>query len=158
MEEVFNNRMYFSPPCGVQRIDTDGNCQWKALSWACFGTTNNHAQIRHRVCAEIQNNWSHYKDFVLDQESYVQKMSKQGAWGDHCTLNAFCNVYEQHVLIMCKGQPPLMIQPTRNVHGIKANQWLVVVYDHGSMHYNSVNPYYASPTSLFIRKTKSNHS
>ena len=158
MEHLLQNRMYFAPPCAIQPVDSDGNCQWKALSWACFGTDQKYAQIRHRVCNEIKNNWQHYKGFILDSDSYLQKMSKDGTWGDHCTLNAFCNVYEQHVLVLdARNESPMMLEPTRNKNNVKASQWVVIVYDHIKMHYSSVHPYYASPTSLFLRKLKSHH-
>lgn len=143
----------------MQRIDTDGNCQWKSLSWACFGDTTHHAQIRSRVCKEIQNNWSHYKYFVTNSDTYVQKMQMLGTWGDHCTLTAFCNVYNQHVLLLRVNDTPVLIAPSNAAdRHVKANEWLVLVYDRSAMHYCSVTPYYSSPTSSYLREVQSKHS
>ncbi len=154
LSDQLADRMHFSPACSIHPIDSDGNCQWKALSWACFGDTHHHVQIRNRVCNEIRTHWSHYKDFVVNADTYVHEMSKIGTWGDHCTLVAFCNVYDQHLLVMRNNQEPIMVQPASTNTDVKASQWIVVVYNQVKNHYSSVYPYYASPTGLFLGKVR----
>lgn len=157
MDKKLNNSLLFFPPCRVHPIDADGNCQWKSLSWACFGTPKYHQKIRNRVCIEIETNWSHYGDFIVDEakENYVRHMSKAGSWGDHCTLAAFCNVYHQFVLLMDFDNPPVMVKPRQEKKKVKASEWLVITYDNSKMHYSSVDPYYSSPTSKFLRRISS---
>lgn len=127
------------------------------MSWACFGTTEYHAQIRNRVCSEIQSHWDFYNEFILDEErkNYLANMRKTGTWGDHRTLQAFCNVYNQHVCLMDLEGKPILVKPSKEKKNVKASEWLVITYDKYSMHYDSVDPYYSSPTAKMVRRAQS---
>ena len=142
-------RFGFVPPCRVSRIDGDGNCQFKALSTSCFGTDNRHLRIRRTVCDYMERNWDLYKDSVTTPD-YLQRMRAAGTWGDHLTLDAFSNAYDEQVIVMRADNAPTLIQPRTSSSNQK--DWKAVVYS-GS-HYSACDPWFSTPTQQYIEKWK----
>lgn len=142
-------RFGFVPPCDVSSIDADGNCQFKALSKSCFGTDNRHLRIRRTVCDYMEQNWDHYKESVTTP-NYLQRMRTAGTWGDHLTLDAFANAYDEQVIVMRANDTPNLIQPRTSAKNHK--DWKAVVYS-GS-HYSACDPWFATPTQQYIEKWK----
>ena len=140
-------RFSFTPPCTVGFTDGDGNCQFKALSTSCFGTDNRHLRIRRTVCDYMQQNWDVYKDSVVTPH-YLERMRQPGTWGDHLTLDAFCNAYGEQVIVVRPGDAPTLLR-SRNcdTHG---EDWKAIVYSQD--HYSACNPWFSTPTQQYIEK------
>ena len=139
----------FCPPCSVGHTDGDGNCQFKALSTACFGTDNRHMRIRRTICDYMERNWDVYKDSVTTRD-YLSRMRQLGTWGDHLTLDAFCNAYDEQVIVVRFGDEPNLIQS--RAAGNDTPDWKTIVYS-GS-HYSSCDPWFATPTRAYIERCR----
>lgn len=143
---MYKSRDYCTPPLrGLHAIPGDGNCQFAALSYASFGTPGRHRAIRTTVCDYIEKNWDDYRESVT-QENYVQHMRKGGTWGDHVTLDAFCNAYGVQVMVLRDSGPPTLCQPKDMADDAKDCK--IIAY-HGS-HYNAYDPWYSTATSKYI--------
>ena len=140
-------RKSFCPPCSVASIDGDGNCQFKALSTSCFGTDNRHARIRRTVCDYMEKHWDEYKDSVTTP-NYVSRMRNSGTWGDHLTLDAFCNAYDQQVIVVRPQDAPTLMKPRRT--SPEQKDWKAVVYSNS--HYSACQPWFATPTDQYIER------
>ena len=144
-------QLSFCPPCSAGRTDADGNCQFKALSTSCFGTDNRHLRIRRVVCDYMERNWDKYKESVTTSD-YVDRMRRPGTWGDHLTLDAFCNAYGENVIVMRPDGSPTLLQSRT---GASSNgDWKAIVYSASRHHYTCCDPWFATPTSQYIEKWK----
>jgi len=138
---------HFTPPSVPHGISADGNCQFKALSWASFGTPERHLGIRRVVCDYLDEHWDVYKDSVV-RDDYVQNMRRAGEWGDHITLDAFCNAYNDHVMVLRPDSTPSLFGP-RNSSESSPN-YKAIIYS-GS-HYSACDPWFSTPTRQYIRR------
>ena len=138
------------PASYVYSIPGDGNCQFSALSWACYGTMSRQRSIRHAVCDYIEENWDVYKESVTDNDlNYVSRMRHDGQWGDNITLDAFCNCYGLSVAVLRPNDKPWFFSPRgTSVEGV--NDYRTVVYSNG--HYNACDPWFTKPTLHYIDK------
>ncbi|EGC29728.1 hypothetical protein DICPUDRAFT_84282 [Dictyostelium purpureum] len=90
-------------------IPGDGNCQMHALSDQVFGDLNHGPEIRRAIVAWLRDN----KNFTLnngaklsqfantnDWNSYCNRMSRNGTWGDHLTLLAASELLKSQITII----------------------------------------------------------
>lgn len=73
-----------------REVEGDGNCQFRALSDQIYASQEHHMLVRMQAVEQLLLAADRYKDYVVAQtyDEYVQKMSLEGAWGDHVTLQA----------------------------------------------------------------------
>ena len=119
-------------------IKGDGNCQFRSLSDQLFGTPDRHVEVRRMVIAQLMRNADDYSVFVPDDYSdYVRKMSKDGEWGDHLTLQAASDVYGRRICVLSTYEKNFLIEITpknmRNPRVLWLSFWAEV-------HYNSIYP------------------
>mmetsp|Transcript_3617 Transcript_3617/g.12048 ORF Transcript_3617/g.12048 Transcript_3617/m.12048 type:complete len:218 (+) Transcript_3617:173-826(+) len=71
-------------------IEGDGNCQFRAISDQIYGSQQHHGLVRAACVEQLLLGRERYKDYVIAEnfEEYVEKMAKDGEWGDHVTLKA----------------------------------------------------------------------
>merc|ERR1712060_561483 len=82
-------------------VQPDGNCQFRALSLQLNGTEDGHAFLRSRIVEHLKKESEQYKDFVLEEyPHYLQRMAKNGAWGDNVTLQAASDVLGKNIWIL----------------------------------------------------------
>merc|ERR1711964_568591 len=77
----------------------DGNCQFRALSYALYGTQEEHELVRAQVINRIRMNRALFEPYFPSQagpESFdgkLNELSKLGKWGDNVTLTAAAGVF-----------------------------------------------------------------
>ncbi|KAG5515545.1 hypothetical protein RHGRI_036551 [Rhododendron griersonianum] len=70
-------------------IQGDGNCQFRALSDQFYRTPEHHKFVRQEVVNQLKSCPEVYEGYVpMAYGDYLKKMSKNGEWGDHVTLQA----------------------------------------------------------------------
>ena len=78
----------------------DGNCQFRSLAHAFYGTAERHMHVRRRACGYIAGEGRRRFGAYLGPDGvdeYVARMSCNGTWGDELTLRAIAE--EFHVVI-----------------------------------------------------------
>ena len=53
----------------VIKIDADGNCLFKAISFCVYNTQSKHLELRQRVVNHVSQNWDFHKDFIIGDTS-----------------------------------------------------------------------------------------
>lgn len=98
----------------IRPVEADGNCQFRALSAQLYGDEGHHAALRARVAAQLRERRERYENFVHESyDQYVDRMSRNGEWGDNVTLQAASDVLgcEIHVLTDQPGSGCLELSP-----------------------------------------------
>ncbi|XP_071910551.1 OVARIAN TUMOR DOMAIN-containing deubiquitinating enzyme 12 isoform X2 [Coffea arabica] len=71
------------------KVQGDGNCQFRALSDQVYRTPEHHESVRQQVVSQLQAHPEMYEGYVpMEYSEYINRMSKNGEWGDHVTLQA----------------------------------------------------------------------
>ena len=66
----------------------------RALSEQLYCNEDTHKAIRARVVEHLRDNETKYAGFVEGTyKGYVDKMSRDGSWGDNTTLQVFANIH-----------------------------------------------------------------
>ncbi|XP_038904129.1 OVARIAN TUMOR DOMAIN-containing deubiquitinating enzyme 10-like isoform X2 [Benincasa hispida] len=77
-----------------RKVQGDGNCQFRALSDQLYGTPDNHELVRQKVVNQLMSHPEIYEGYVpMAYDDYLEKMSRNGEWGDHVTLQAAVDSY-----------------------------------------------------------------
>lgn len=104
-------------------VEGDGNCQFRAVSDQLYGEQEHHGLVRSMCVDQLLCAAERYRDYVLAEsfDGYVQKMSMDGEWGDHVTLQALSDYlgveinlvtsFESAGLIRVTPRPPAPGQP-----------------------------------------------
>ncbi|KAG8460407.1 hypothetical protein KFE25_011898 [Diacronema lutheri] len=74
-------------------VHGDGNCQFRAIADQLYGDQEHHAVVRSMCVDQLLAAAERYRDYVVAEtyDGYVQKMSLDGEWGDHVTLQALAD-------------------------------------------------------------------
>lgn len=92
----------------------DGNCQFRALAQQLHGDEGRHSEIRAAAMKEMREYPELYADYVGGNfDDYLAKMSCDGEWGDHVTLQAICNALQVWVNIFTdvEDAPHIALRP-----------------------------------------------
>ncbi|KAI4378732.1 hypothetical protein MLD38_016170 [Melastoma candidum] len=120
------------------KVQGDGNCQFRALSDQIYRTPDNHEHVRQEIVKQLRNDRDLYEGYVpMDYDEYLFKMSQNGEWGDHVTLQAAADVYEAKIFVITSFKDTCYIEilPT----GQKPKQDLFLSF-WAEVHYNSIYP------------------
>ena len=137
------------PPASRYCIQGDGNCQFRALSWACYGSECRHAEVRETVCQYMQQNMDKYKDCMTSSQ-YVDDMRRQGTFGDQLTLQAFADSYRTNLLVLDDDEQATLVQASR---APKDSKYMTLLFERGN-HYNAVSPHDAYATNILLAQVK----
>jgi hypothetical protein len=121
-------------------IDADGNCQFRALADQLFSDQERHAELRIAAVNQLRSEPEHYGAFVHDEdwESYVQRMKRDGEWGDQRTLQAVADAYKvtAHVYSHDPEMPFPLVLPSQHLDTDR-----IIRLSHvPEVHYSSVHP------------------
>ena len=119
----------------VEPMAADGNCFFRALSDQRWGDDSHHAALRRDVVEYMKRNREAFEPFVEDDEkwdSYVARMSEDGAWAGNVELQAASVVCFANLCVHQAGQPRWEI-----TNYPLADRFFHVAYQDGD-HYNSV--------------------
>jgi hypothetical protein len=81
----------------------DGNCQFRSLACALYGTAERHMRVRRRACAHIAGEGRRRFEAYLGPggiDEYVARMSCDGTWGDELTLRAIAEEFSLVVSVI----------------------------------------------------------
>ncbi|KAG8390608.1 hypothetical protein BUALT_Bualt01G0101200 [Buddleja alternifolia] len=83
------------------KILGDGNCQFRSLSDQIYRTSEHHKFVREQVVNQLKSRPESYENYVpMAYGDYLKKMSKNGEWGDHITLQAAADWFGIKVFVI----------------------------------------------------------
>ncbi|XP_057478774.1 OVARIAN TUMOR DOMAIN-containing deubiquitinating enzyme 12-like [Actinidia eriantha] len=134
------------------RVEGDGNCQFRALSDQFYRTPKHHKFVRQEVVNQLKSHRDLYEGYVpMEYGEYLKKMSKSGEWGDHVTLQAAADSYGVKIFVVTsfKDTCSIEILPKfqKSIRVIFLSFWAEV-------HYNSIYPQGDLPPCDFRRKKR----
>lgn len=72
----------------------DGNCQFRSISNALYGSEQHHGLVRDTVVRYMAANKAEFEPYLgEDWRRYINDMAADGTWGDELTLRACCDAY-----------------------------------------------------------------
>lgn len=120
-------------------VEADGNCQFRALAQQLYGDESQHQSIRSRMVDQLKSTPECYSGFVHETfEDYVNRMSRDGQWGDNVTLQAASDMLgtEIHILTDQPGAEHLEVRPaSQNADQPQSPLWLAFLAE---VHYDAV--------------------
>lgn len=121
-----------------RKVQGDGNCQFRALSDQLYRTSEYHKHVRQQVVNQLKAHPEIYEGYVpMAYGEYVKRMSKNGEWGDHVTLQAAADLYGAKILIITSFKDTCYIEILPQVQ--KSKRVLLLSF-WAEVHYNSIYP------------------
>lgn len=83
----------------IIKIEQDGNCLFRAISYIIYKTQDRHREIRLQAVSRIVNEWEFYKHFVIDLtlEEYKNLLSRDGEFGSSMELTSISNLFPDYL-------------------------------------------------------------
>ena len=73
----------------------DGNCQFRALSFELFGTSEHYGYVRETVARLMQRKRDEFEPYVEGPwDDYVAALTNASSWGDELTLQASAEAWD----------------------------------------------------------------
>nr|XP_024384979.1 uncharacterized protein LOC112286871 isoform X1 [Physcomitrium patens] len=121
-----------------RRIAGDGNCQFRALSDQLYRSPDHHQFVRDKIVSQLTNLVDKYSGYIpMSYNEYLKKMSNNGEWGDHVTLQAAADYYGVKISLVTsfKDRCFIEIMPStrKSAREIYLSFW-------AEIHYNSIYP------------------
>ncbi|KAM4111044.1 hypothetical protein ACJW30_05G038300 [Castanea mollissima] len=119
-------------------VKGDGNCQFRALADQLYGDPDLHAFVREQVIEQLKSQLELYQNYVpMPYSDYLEKMSKEGEWGDHVTLQAAADRFGVKIFLITSFKDTCYIEILPHVQ--KSKRVLMLSF-WAETHYNSINP------------------
>ncbi|KAH8954241.1 hypothetical protein BDL97_08G069300 [Sphagnum fallax] len=94
-----------------QKIEGDGNCQFRALSDQLYHSPEYHNFVRDSVVKQLRMTPDAYSGYVqMEYGDYLEKMAKSGEWGDHVTLQAAADYYGVRISLVTSFKDTCFIE------------------------------------------------
>ncbi|XP_050378304.1 OVARIAN TUMOR DOMAIN-containing deubiquitinating enzyme 12-like [Argentina anserina] len=121
-----------------QKVQGDGNCQFRALSDQFYHSQERHDDVRREVVNKLKSNREIYEGYVpMEYDSYLKKMSKSGEWGDHVTLQAAADSYGVKILVLTSFKDTCCIEI---IPEVRKSKGVIRLSFWAEVHYNSIYP------------------
>uniref|UniRef100_A0A7N0TWD9 ubiquitinyl hydrolase 1 n=1 Tax=Kalanchoe fedtschenkoi TaxID=63787 RepID=A0A7N0TWD9_KALFE len=135
------------------KVQGDGNCQFRALSDQFYRTIEHHEFVRQQVVDQLKSHREDYEGYVpMEYSDYLEKMSRNGEWGDHVTLQAAADSYGVKVFVVTSFKDTCYIEiiPT-----VQKSKRVICLSFWAEVHYNSIYPEGDTlPTEVEVKKKK----
>ena len=129
----------------------DGNCQFRALSFALFGNQDRHKEVRSRVVELLRSERDFYAGFVRvgefpgieSYDAWVENMERTShlnasAHGDNVTLQAAARVYGLRITVW-RHDGHRVLSPERVINDEDSEALSVsILYNRTSSHYDAI--------------------
>lgn len=81
-------------PGVTRKIEADGNCFYRAVSWWLTGVESHHMIFREAVGKHLKKNEPKFKKYCHDEiyEKYVDNVMREGVWASTCEIFAMANM------------------------------------------------------------------
>lgn len=119
----------------LQKIASDGNCLFRAISHQIRGNETAHRQLRADACSYIREHPDQFKDFFEEGETienYVYRMSQDMQWGDNYAISALAMKYKYKFIIYES------YQKKKDICFTKEPSFVIYLAYLNKRHYNSV--------------------
>ncbi|KAF2947670.1 hypothetical protein DAI22_02g385800 [Oryza sativa Japonica Group] len=134
------------------KVKGDGNCQFRALSDQLYQSPDHHEFVRQQIMSQLKSNRDAYDGYVpMAYDDYLEKVSQNGEWGDHVTLQAAADKYGVKIFVMTSFKDTCYIEIQPKVQ--KSNK-VVLLSFWAEVHYNSIYPQNDAPRSQTTRKRR----
>ncbi|KAH6801699.1 Cysteine proteinases superfamily protein [Perilla frutescens var. frutescens] len=121
------------------KISGDGNCQFRSLSDQIYRTSEHHAFVREQVVKQLKSRPDLYENYVpMAYGDYIRKMSKNGEWGDHVTLQAAADWFGIKIFVVTSFKDTCYIEILPQTDQ-KSNRIIFLSF-WAEVHYNSIYP------------------
>ncbi|CAN6273944.1 unnamed protein product [Urochloa humidicola] len=132
------------------KVKGDGNCQFRALSDQLYQTPDHHEFVREQIIGQLKTNRDAYDGYVpMAYDDYLEKVARNGEWGDHVTLQAAADKYGVKIFVMTSFKDTCYIEIQPKVQ--KSNK-VVLLSFWAEVHYNSIHPQNDAPRSQTTKK------
>ncbi|XP_057788790.1 OVARIAN TUMOR DOMAIN-containing deubiquitinating enzyme 12 isoform X2 [Salvia miltiorrhiza] len=121
------------------KISGDGNCQFRSLSDQIYRTSECHKFVREQVVNQLKLRPDLYENYVpMAYGDYIKKMSKNGEWGDHVTLQAAADWFGIKMFVVTSFKDTCYIEILPQTEQ-KSNRTIFLSF-WAEVHYNSIYP------------------
>ncbi|KAL0403494.1 UNVERIFIED_CONTAM: OVARIAN TUMOR DOMAIN-containing deubiquitinating enzyme 9 [Sesamum radiatum] len=120
------------------KILGDGNCQFRSLSDQIYRSPDYHKFVREQVLNQLKSQAELYENYVpMAYGDYMKKMSKNGEWGDHVTLQAAADWFGVKIFVITSFKDTCYIEILPQNQ--KSNRTIFLSF-WAEVHYNSIYP------------------
>ncbi|XP_060201508.1 OVARIAN TUMOR DOMAIN-containing deubiquitinating enzyme 12-like isoform X1 [Lycium barbarum] len=120
------------------KVQGDGNCQFRALSDQFYRTPEHHKFVRQQIVTQLKAHPEIYEGYVpMAYDEYLKRMSENGEWGDHVTLQAAADSYGVKVFVLTSFKDTYYIEILPKDQ--KSNRVIYLSF-WAEVHYNSIYP------------------
>ncbi|KAJ0235150.1 OVARIAN TUMOR DOMAIN-containing deubiquitinating enzyme 9 [Hirschfeldia incana] len=120
------------------KIEGDGNCQFRSLSDQLYRSPEHHNFVREQVVNQLAYNREMYEGYVpMAYNEYLKTMKRNGEWGDHVTLQAAADWYGVRMFVITSFKDTCYIEILPHLQ--KSNR-LICLSFWAEVHYNSIYP------------------
>ncbi|KAJ7981029.1 OTU domain-containing protein [Quillaja saponaria] len=120
------------------KVQGDGNCQFRALSDQIYQTSEHHKFVREQVVHQLKSHPDIYEGYVpMAYDDYLEKMSKNGEWGDHVTLQAAADSYGVKIFVITSFKDTCYIEILPSA---ERSERVICLSFWAEVHYNSIYP------------------
>ncbi|CAF2118387.1 BnaA03g55290D [Brassica napus] len=134
------------------KIEGDGNCQFRSLSDQLYRSSEHHNFVREQVVNQLAYNREMYEGYVpMAYTDYLKTMKRNGEWGDHVTLQAAADWYGVRMFVITSFKDTCYIEILPHLQ--KSNR-LICLSFWAEVHYNSIYPEGELPVQEGKKKKK----
>ncbi|KAJ8623685.1 hypothetical protein MRB53_032215 [Persea americana] len=120
------------------KVQGDGNCQFRALSDQFYRSPEHHKFVRQQVINQLKSQPEIYEGYVpMAYSDYLDKLSQDGQWGDHVTLQAAADSYGVKIFVITSFKDTCYIEILPNV---QKSARVIFLSFWAEVHYNSIYP------------------
>ncbi|XP_048326324.1 OVARIAN TUMOR DOMAIN-containing deubiquitinating enzyme 9 isoform X2 [Ziziphus jujuba] len=120
------------------KVQGDGNCQFRALSDQLYRSPDYHGVVRELVVKQLKSYPEMYEGYVpMAYVDYLKKISKNGEWGDHVTLQAAADSYGIKIFVITSFKDTCSIEILPHTQKSKR---VIFLSFWAEVHYNSIYP------------------
>ncbi|KAM6582740.1 hypothetical protein CsatB_009742 [Cannabis sativa] len=135
-----------------RKVQGDGNCQFRALSDQLYRSSDHHGFVREQIIQQLKGQPQTYEGYVpMGYVDYLKKMSKNGEWGDHVTLQAAADWYGVKIFVLTSFKDTCYIEILPQSQ--KSNRVIFLSF-WAEVHYNSIYPEGEVPEPCTRKKKK----
>ncbi|KAL5569369.1 hypothetical protein UlMin_025944 [Ulmus minor] len=121
-----------------RKVPGDGNCQFRSLSDQLYRSADHHGFVREQIVQQLRSNPEMYELYVpMAYADYLKKMSENGEWGDHVTLQAAADKYGVKIFVITSFKDTCSIEILPHIQ--KPNRVIFLSF-WAEVHYNSIYP------------------
>ncbi|KAJ0704934.1 putative ubiquitinyl hydrolase 1 [Helianthus annuus] len=120
------------------KVSGDGNCQFRSLSDQIYRSNEHHKLVREQVVHQLKLHPELYAAYVpMAYDEYLKKISTDGEWGDHVTLQAAADAFGVKIFVLTSYKDTCYIEILPCVQKSKR---IIFLSFWAEVHYNSIYP------------------